>query len=189
MSDKENWLFECLKSLRANKYIAFDQITSLHERWADFLTEKQLKDSADVYALVQHTMREAYLENLEGLRSYAEKVRHFNKIKRRIREELARAALTGALAENETLITPYQITDIIINEVSVCGSGNLRTREELEEYISCLEEHLSSVGDDSQLANIELQNILQKQQQTLQMMSNIAKMLHDTNMAIIRKIG
>ena len=58
-----------------------------------------------------------------------------------------------------------------------------------EAEIKNLEEHLSGVGDDAQLANIDLQNSLQKQQQTLQTMSNVSKMLHDTAMAIIRKIG
>jgi hypothetical protein len=52
-----------------------------------------------------------------------------------------------------------------------------------------LEGALNAVGDDAQLANVDLQNILQKQQQTLQMMSNISKMLHDTAAAVIRKIG
>ena len=51
------------------------------------------------------------------------------------------------------------------------------------------EQKLSSAGDDAQLANIDLQNMLQKQQQTLQTISNVSKMLHDTAMAIIRKIG
>ena len=50
-------------------------------------------------------------------------------------------------------------------------------------------DRLDSLGDDAQLANIDLQNILQKQQQTLQMMSNISKMLYDTAMAVVRKIG
>jgi hypothetical protein len=48
---------------------------------------------------------------------------------------------------------------------------------------------LAAVGDDSQLANVDLQNALQKQQQTLQMLSNITKMTNDTAMAVIRKIG
>ena len=49
---------------------------------------------------------------------------------------------------------------------------------------------IEEVGDDAQLANIDLQNILQKQQQQLlQTMSNISKALYDTAMAIIRKIG
>ncbi len=43
--------------------------------------------------------------------------------------------------------------------------------------------------DDAQLANVDLQNMLQKMQKTLQMMSNISKSCHDTAMAIIRKIN
>lgn len=48
---------------------------------------------------------------------------------------------------------------------------------------------LQSVGDDAQLANMDLQNALQKQQQTLQLMSNVSKMMHDTAIGVIRKIG
>ena len=59
----------------------------------------------------------------------------------------------------------------------------------LNRYLEQLEEDLQSVGDDAQLGNIDMQNMLQKQQQTMQMLSNVSKMLHDTSMAIIRKIG
>jgi hypothetical protein len=55
----------------------------------------------------------------------------------------------------------------------------------LDTGITVFEEKLQSVGDDAQLANIDLQNSLQKQQQTLQTMSNVSKMLHDTAKAII----
>ena len=51
------------------------------------------------------------------------------------------------------------------------------------------EEKLSETGDDAQLANIDMQNMLQKQQQTMQMMSQISKTLHDPAMAVVRKIG
>jgi seryl-tRNA synthetase len=64
-----------------------------------------------------------------------------------------------------------------------------RTRQLAGDYIAKLEEELNNLGDDAQLANVDLQNMLQKQQQTLQMISNISKMLHDTAMAVIRKIG
>ncbi len=67
--------------------------------------------------------------------------------------------------------------------------GLIGTRAGLDAYIKQLEEKLNSVGDDAQLANVDLQNMLQKQQQTLQMVSNISKMLHDTAMAVIRKVG
>ena len=59
----------------------------------------------------------------------------------------------------------------------------------LDTGLKVLEDKLQSTGDDAQLANIDLQNSLQKQQQTLQMMSNMQKALHDTAMSIIRKIG
>ena len=48
---------------------------------------------------------------------------------------------------------------------------------------------IHAASPDAQLANIDLQNMLQKQQQTLQMLSNISEMLHDTAMAETRKIG
>ncbi len=57
----------------------------------------------------------------------------------------------------------------------------------LDTGIMVLEEKLQSTGEDGQLANIDLQNQLQKQQQTLQTMSNVSKVAHDTAMAIIRK--
>ena len=65
-------------------------------------------------------------------------------------------------------------------------SGILET---MQDYINSKEEILSAIGDDAQLANIDLQSALQKQQQTIQMMSNISKTLHDTALAVIRKMG
>ena len=63
------------------------------------------------------------------------------------------------------------------------------TYGEMGTYQKNLEETLNTLGDDAQLANVDLQNWLQKQQQTLQMMSNISKLLHDTAMNTIRKLG
>ncbi|MBI5511676.1 MAG: hypothetical protein HY903_23210 [Deltaproteobacteria bacterium] len=59
----------------------------------------------------------------------------------------------------------------------------------VEAYVKGLEETLQGAGEDAQLANVDLQNALQQQQQMLQMLSNVSKMLHDTAMSIIRKIG
>ncbi len=60
---------------------------------------------------------------------------------------------------------------------------------ELRAYQDNLEDRLNSVGEDAQMANLDLQNALQKQQQLLQMMSNMSKTMHETAMSIIRKIG
>jgi hypothetical protein len=45
-----------------------------------------------------------------------------------------------------------------------------------------------SAGDDAQLANLDLQNALQKQQQTYTMMSNVMKTMHDTSKSIIQNV-
>jgi flagellar biosynthesis/type III secretory pathway protein FliH len=64
-----------------------------------------------------------------------------------------------------------------------------RSKANLESHLEALEAGLKTAGDDAQLANLDMQNVLLKQQQTMQMMSNICKQLHDTAMAVIRKIG
>jgi hypothetical protein len=62
-------------------------------------------------------------------------------------------------------------------------------KQALREAVQGLREgdagQLGGMGDDAQLANVDLQNALEKQQQTLQMMSNLSKMLHDTAQAIV----
>ncbi len=60
---------------------------------------------------------------------------------------------------------------------------------DLERWIDQMDQKLATIGDDAQLANIDLQDLLQKQQQTIQTLSNVSKLLHDTALAVIRKIG
>jgi hypothetical protein len=84
--------------------------------------------------------------------------------------------------------------DIVGGGVASAGAvagapKRIRTAAEMDVYIEKLDQRLSSAGDDAQLANVDLQNALNQQQQTLQQMTNIAKVLHETAMAIIRKQG
>jgi len=61
------------------------------------------------------------------------------------------------------------------------------SRDELEICLNELGQELNTAGDDVQLANIDLQNALQKQEQTMEELFAIAKMLHDTAMLILNK--
>jgi hypothetical protein len=45
-----------------------------------------------------------------------------------------------------------------------------------------------ALGDDAQLANLDLQNLLQKQQQAMQMMASVSKKMHDTGQSVIKNI-
>ena len=48
---------------------------------------------------------------------------------------------------------------------------------------------LQNADDDGKMAYIDIQTALQKQQQTIQLMTNVSKMTRDVSMGIIRKIG
>ncbi|MEO0814910.1 MAG: hypothetical protein AAFY60_18765 [Myxococcota bacterium] len=199
-----------LQSGSANNY------ADVQGQWADFISKTGLTGELDVNALVQQVLREAYVENTEDLRFYAQKVKYFNELKDQVRGQLTEARKLMSLQAGRDDLDP--VTSVGWGELSggsiprnvefdstpewnaaegryMPGDGEDRgaltalNKAELEAYITNTEEFLNSVGDDAQLANVDLQNMLQKQQQTLQMMSNISKMLHDTAMAIVRKIG
>lgn len=125
----------------------------------------------DINALIQFVLREAYLENNMDLRFYADKVRFFNEQKDSIRSHL----------------NDQKKSRLNCKRRNIKCSRNTQANIEME--IEKWEQELSSIGDDAQLANIDLQNALQKQQQALQTISNVSKMLHDTAMAVIRKIN
>jgi hypothetical protein len=177
---------------------------ALQSRWGDFISQKgggkQLP--TDVNALVQWVLRESYMETTKDLYFYAEKVKFFNNCKKSIRDEMSRArdemVKYAGKEDTEAVNPPFTpaavATDFVGSTEASAGAATAAeppatTKGELDAYIQKMEEKLNSVGDDAQLANVDLQNILQKQQQTIQMMSNISKMLNDTALAIIRKIG
>jgi len=144
----------------------------------------------DVDALVQSVMRESYLQQTEDLKKYKDKVQYFNETKKKIRDEqdkVRKAKITpGSAPLRKMNITAGKGIPIIISSQN---AGIVKTEQERQDYLRYLQDKLNAVGDDAQLANIDLQNALQKQQQIVQMMSNISKLLGDTAMNTIRKIG
>ena len=58
-----------------------------------------------------------------------------------------------------------------------------------QDYIASQEEHLSKIKGEGQLAYIDWQKALQKQQQVLQAMPDVSEKLHDSAVAVIKKNG
>ena len=164
------------------------------ERWL-----RVVKDTAggaapvDVEEMLHWVLRETYLESNKDLQFYAEKVRYYNDQKEAVRNHLTEVRTTAAATPRNAKV---QVERIELSKSYKPKKEPVQTRsnkkmkdEELARYIREWEEELATIGEDAQLANIDLQNQLQKQQQTLQTISNVSKMLHDTAMAVIRKIG
>lgn len=164
------------------------------DTWASLLRALRSRPGppVDPQALIQWVLRESYLDQVEDLAHYADRVRFFNEQKRAIREHLAEARAVRAdmppdrRAELQTITVAAQYEK---GQPPVrVGSIQVMSEEELKEYLEDLEQQMQTVGEDSQLANIELQDLMQKQQQTLQTLSNVSKLLHDTAMAVIRNL-
>ena len=79
------------------------------------------------------------------------------------------------------------VSDTVATDGSKVGDQRtINTVDGMAAYIKNLEDTLNSMGDDSQLMQVDLQNALQKNQTLMQMMSNLLKVVHDTAMAEIR---
>ena len=179
------------------------------------MTEPENKNiSVDPNALVQEVLRESYLQTTEDLRFHAGKVRHFNESRSALRAYLAalrefRAKVMSGASERGVDLCradkkdlailaklfgqyahAYEVGEVehglcIPARVPLAGVDSVAL---LDAAIARWGERLASVGDDAQLANIDLQDALQKQSQLFQLLSIVTKMHHDTAMTIIRNL-
>ena len=148
----------------------------------------------DIDAAIKYILREAKIEAGRQVQLSREKVQLYDTLKEEIRAELTRTRITLSEIEKgkPSKIVQRKLFDLrpgLGKKVVVKQEKVISTPDDIEAYIKDLEEKLNEVGEDQQLAQIDLQNKLQYSQQLLQTLSNVSKMLYDTMMAIIRKIG
>lgn len=143
----------------------------------------------DINTLVQSVVRESYLQQTEDLKKYKDKVQYFNETKKKIRDEQDKTRKAKFTPGSAPLLKMNITTGGTPTIISSPNAGIVKTEQERQNYLRYLQDKLNAVGDDAQLANIDLQNALQKQQQLVEMISNISKLLNDTAMDIVRKIG
>jgi len=125
--------------------------SELQSRWAEFVGKQAVNGGIDVNALVQHVLRDAYLENTQDLYFHASKVKFYNELKKGIREELtkAREELAKHAGKDETEAVSYTKTAFSTEytgaaasgepEIVTSADGATTTKEELETYITNLE--------------------------------------------------
>jgi hypothetical protein len=141
----------------------------------------------DINTLVQSVMRASYQQQEEELNTLKDKVQYNNEMKKKIRDEQDKA--------RKAIITPGSSPMIRMNIAIGRGTPIIifpqksGIEQERQDYLRYLKDKLNAVGDDAQMANTDLQNALQKQQQLVTMMSNIGKLLNDTAMDTVRKMG
>lgn len=156
----------------------------------EYFTEYPTSFPQDINAIIQLVLRESYLDTTEDLKHYAEKVKYYNSAKQRIREyaDRMRDDLKEMHNASDSLHKKLKKVEKSAKRLRRDWKHHLSVVSDFENYIQEYEEKLSTIGDDAQLANIDLQNSVQKLTQTMQMMSTISKQMHDTAMSIIRNI-
>jgi hypothetical protein len=146
----------------------------------------------DLDRLLDWVLLKSHVESQRDLLQAARSVAFQERRRVAVQEHLAdlrskqRALKAGTVAVRNLRLRPKTETD----QEPVVESGQTTVNAaQLQALVGQWDEKLRTTGDDAQLANVDLQNVLQKQQQVLQMMSNVSKMMQDTAMAVIRKIG
>jgi len=187
--------------------------STVRVQWTDLI--KRLRATGrpiDVNALVQSVLRQSSLQARADRTRMENKKRTCNESKKVILTERRRELQSRQqMLKSNKQTTPFAAKNLappqryqpkkgqidqtrnmaVETKKPEPGPPSLRitTPKKLGASISGLEFQLPTACGDDQLANVDMQNMLQKQQQTMQMMSQISKMLNDTAMAVIRKIG
>jgi len=137
---------------------------------------------------------EARLEAQRNVDAARKRVHSYSLLKEQVSNEIKMARQT--LQQTDKTVEPKTIMQKTFSlspgtdgKIIIKQTGSISTTPAINGYISKLEVQLKGIGDDAQLANIDLQNTLQKQQQIIQLLSNVSKMLSDSALSIIRKIG
>jgi hypothetical protein len=141
-----------------------NDLKSAKQVWQGFISGlKGDSIPVDLNSLISFVLRDSYLKQNKDLYFYASRVTYLNGKNKELRNYLKdmRDMRRGASVE---------------------------LASDMDEIINELEDDLQTIGDDAQLAMLDLQNALNRQAQLMQMMSNICKMMHDTAMAIIRNM-
>lgn len=165
----------------------------LRDAYADATAELRLHAEKLRHFNLQKKALRDYLTQLRALRAEALRRAHEAGIDLRDPSRETRRALARLFAElTVRREPPDDATGLVWFELGlpdrVPPAGTV-SFDQLDAELQRWEEALQTIGDDAQLANIDLQNALQRQQQTLQTISNLSKALHDAAMAVIRKIG
>ena len=148
---------------------------------------KKFRDTVSEQRAIQDYILELRMFRAELILASAEQFETAKSTKRKPTTTSREAVVAGLIRNMAYTYTPLPSNTrvIIPNRIPRATINSLKS---LDAEIAFWDMKINNNGTDRQLMHIDLQSVLQKQQQITQMMSNIAKMIHETEMAIIRKM-
>lgn len=169
------------------KTLAHDpDFAAVETRWSALIsTLAGGKRTIDVEALTRWVLSESFKETTRTLDTYTERVHELGQLKTEMSRELQNAR-NGL--DSWTKSSAFKTTYSVDLSERRTESTRITSKASMANYVSDLEAELVSVGNDEQLATVDLQNSLQKREQVLQALSNISDLLNDTTMRILRNL-
>ena len=150
----------------------------------------------DVAQLSAWVVNRVYLSRSPELKPLTDNVRFREQQREAVYASKEHLESVKATAETEGVPNDRTIRSIALAENRTPGVRAVETSEPIPATVESVADELAKIvvlcskaDENVELAALDLQNALRQQQQTLQTMSNVSKLLHDTAMAVIRKIG
>ena len=155
-----------------------EDIVSAEQHVKDFIeSTKNYRIPMDINSVIQWVLRQSYLETNLDLSYYASKVKYFNDAKKTLRDELEEAARIQ-----------------VLKDCPPPGAGGSEICDDIENLISVLDDQFQATVIDERIAEGQMQFVLnqivlERQNRNLQSLSNIAKLMFETKINLIRKLG
>lgn len=158
-------------------------------RWKGFLERiAESGVSTDTDALVRYTLQEAVSEAVGAMNFQRLKVKFFDNLMLRIGEEIVRMReIVGIVPLSKKLHKKRFLSGPGPNgEVMVQSGGVMSTEDDLNTYLESLEKQFQLALEDADLAKAELRKGVQKQNQTIQTVEGVSKMLQEIAAPVIK---
>lgn len=144
-------------------------LASLKRNWQSFVSSQKAGSiPSDINEIIGYVIKKSYLDPSTELSFFAQRVLFYNDQKQQIRENLSDLRTS-------------------IRQCQESGCSH-QTMTKMNDFLTQLEGQMSSIGEDAQLAMIDLQSAMQNSNQVMQLISNVAKSMHDTAKAIIQNM-
>ncbi len=127
-------------------------------------------ENININKLIFYIVKKALLDDNKELRHFAEKLRHTRMNKSELVDHLSSLLVSD-------------------KECRVRNACSANLQRMISQDLQNTRNKLSQSNKLYQKQSLELQSSIQRNQQTMQAISNVSKMLHDTAMAIIRKMN
>jgi len=173
--------------------IRHKNLSSANKRWRLLVQGLATRGTSyDINAMIQWVIRQSYLETNKDLKYYAAKVKYFNELKKRLREEIADTrsryndASSWPLKVNRIVRLPRTYRPGATARFS--RTTTMMTREQFAAYINELEKMFSTLRGTMSFFQMDLQQSNQAYIRILSTLSAMMKSQNDTLKSIIRNL-